>query len=64
MSEFEEEILFDCPYCGTANAFTIDLTGGQKQQLTYDCSTCCRPMVVKVEIEDGAVAEFFVERES
>ena len=63
MTEPEEDITFDCPYCMTENTVRIDLTGGRKQQLTHDCEICCHPIVIKLETDVASVVNFDVERE-
>lgn len=43
-----------CPYCGEPIGLVVDCSGGS-QAYVEDCSVCCRPMDVRVEVEgDGA----------
>jgi hypothetical protein len=41
-----------CPYCGEHIELLIDCSAGC-QEYVEDCSVCCRPIVVRVQIEDG-----------
>ena len=44
----------ECPFCGAANTFELDVAVRQ-QQFTTDCENCCRPFEVRVECEGGEV---------
>ena len=44
-----------CPYCGEPLTLLVDESAGA-QSYIEDCQVCCRPMVVRVHIdEDGGV---------
>jgi len=45
---------FSCPYCGSPNEITLDGGQGQRYELVTDCETCCRPIIVRVRVTDGA----------
>jgi Cysteine-rich CPXCG len=47
-----EEII--CPYCGESIDVLVDCSAGH-QEYVEDCSICCRPIVVRVQIDDGEV---------
>ncbi len=64
MSEYQEEQTFDCPYCASEISIVVDLTGGQRQSFTTDCEVCCRPILIKLEVEEEAVISFEADRES
>jgi hypothetical protein len=50
--------LFLCPVCGTENEIEVDPSAGSRQKLTEDCQTCCRPLVLSIEITpDGDDAD-------
>jgi len=49
------EELFHCPYCGSPNFLTIDYSGGNKQEFVNDCETCCKPMLIKIIVEENLV---------
>ena len=44
----------DCPYCGEQIEVLVDGSAGH-QQYVEDCSVCCRPIVISVQVEEGEV---------
>ena len=54
----EEDLAIQCPYCMVSFSVRVDLTGGESQAFVYDCETCCRPISIEVEIEDGRIVNF------
>ena len=60
----ENDVEFSCPYCGETLSLAMDSTGGRKQQFVTDCEVCCKPIVIRVEFEDGEVINFSAEAES
>ena len=51
MSRLEQETIV-CPYCGESIDVLVDCSAGH-QQYVEDCSVCCRPIMISVEIDDG-----------
>jgi hypothetical protein len=49
-----ESQTIDCPYCGEPIELLVDCSAGH-QEYVEDCSVCCRPIVVRVVVEDGEV---------
>lgn len=48
------DILIECPYCGEELELLIDEGGGAAQDYIEDCHVCCKPMRVRVALdEDG-----------
>jgi hypothetical protein len=45
-----ETYFLRCPWCGKPQDIAVDLTVGS-QQYVEDCWTCCRPMLIRIEIE-------------
>ena len=44
-----------CPYCGEANAVSLDPGSGELQEYVEDCQVCCQPWTVTVHYrEDGS----------
>jgi hypothetical protein len=41
----------DCPYCGESIEILIDASV-PNQQYIEDCQVCCRPIILRVEIDD------------
>ena len=54
----EQDYSFPCPYCGVTLSVRLDVTGGRKQALVYDCEICCRPIQIQVEFEGENIASF------
>jgi hypothetical protein len=52
--ELLERITIDCPYCGEPNALLVDTSAGA-QEYIEDCSVCCRPMRVQLQVEGDEV---------
>jgi hypothetical protein len=47
---------YQCPTCGETVEIAIDVSAGRRQEYVEDCVVCCRPNVLRVEIDgDGAV---------
>jgi hypothetical protein len=38
-----------CPFCGSVDQITIDVSGGRTQTFIEDCASCCHPRVVHIE---------------
>ena len=64
MLNLEEDYSINCPYCTESRAIRIDLTGGQKQFLIYDCEVCCQPISVQLEIDVNGIINLTTEKES
>lgn len=48
-----EEAEATCPYCWETIPLLLDLSGGS-QTYVEDCSVCCQPIVVRLEVDEGA----------
>jgi hypothetical protein len=57
-----EEAIVTCPACWEEIVLEIDLSGGSAVY-TEDCSVCCRPMTVRLLIDDEGGFEVQVESE-
>lgn len=53
----------DCPYCGEPIALVVDASAGA-QRYIEDCSVCCRPITVIVEVLDDGEVDARVQSES
>ena len=60
----DETYHFECPYCGKNMMIGIDLLPGEKQELIYDCETCCRPIVIRFRTTENGVEDFHAATES
>ncbi|MBX3724930.1 MAG: CPXCG motif-containing cysteine-rich protein [Xanthomonadales bacterium] len=41
-----------CPYCGECFDSAADPGGGEIQQYIEDCAVCCRPISVRLRLDD------------
>lgn len=56
---------YQCAYCGETNATTVDPSAGTSQEYVEDCQVCCRPNVLRIEINlDTREAAIEAEEES
>jgi hypothetical protein len=51
-----------CPYCGELLTLLVDDSAGA-QSYIEDCHVCCRPMVVRVHIDDDGGVDVDVSAE-
>ncbi len=50
-----DEVAYVCEACGEEIVIPCDPSQGHSQQYVEDCPVCCRPHVIRIEIEpDGA----------
>lgn len=47
-----ETVRFSCPWCGEPAETVVDCTTGD-QEYVEDCWCCCRPVVIRVELDAG-----------
>jgi len=41
-----------CPYCGEIIEVAVDTSGGS-QTYIEDCQACCRPIVMRLVVDEG-----------
>ncbi len=58
----QEEVEIECPYCGERVVLLVDGSAGA-QEYIEDCQVCCRPMNVRVTIDDAGFPEVGVFRD-
>ena len=46
------ETSYPCPACGEEIVIPVDPAGGATQEYVEDCPVCCRPVVLRVEIDE------------
>ncbi len=46
-----EFVVIHCPYCGEGFETSIDVSSGA-QAYVEDCAVCCRPIEVRVRVDD------------
>lgn len=52
-----------CPYCGEAITAFIDSSQGSLEYVE-DCTVCCRPIVMRVEVVGDTVTSVFAMNEN
>ena len=62
MFDHEDEVQPMCPYCGEWIDLYADPGGSRSQRYVEDCSVCCRPIDVSVELDDDGGARFVLRR--
>jgi len=51
-----DEAEYTCPSCGEVIVIPVDPTQGSHQEYVEDCPICCRPNIIRLEIQsDGTV---------
>lgn len=52
----QDDASYICDACGEEIVVPIDVTAGASQEYVEDCPVCCRPNVIRIEVdEDGEV---------
>jgi len=64
MTNINNEISVQCPFCFETLNIVVDVSGGLEQQYVYDCEVCCRPIEMRVEIDDEGNVNIDAQRES
>lgn len=54
---------YDCVFCGEENDVFVDRSGGRQQTFTEDCTVCCRPNLITLEIGDDGDVDIQVVQE-
>lgn len=60
-SMLEENVSVACPYCGEPVELLIDVSAGS-QAYVEDCSVCCQPMDVSIQVDSDGNVDVHVER--
>jgi len=60
----QEEAGCVCDFCGEEIPVPVDATAGSSQRFVQDCSVCCRPNVIYLEIDIDGEARAWAEGES
>ncbi|MBP9854615.1 MAG: CPXCG motif-containing cysteine-rich protein [Candidatus Omnitrophica bacterium] len=53
-----EEYFYACPYCSSENSLLVDYSGGSTQKFITDCEICCRPISIKLHLNEDGVLSF------
>ena len=54
MTQFNEEVYFQCPYCGEQISMLFESFSGN-QEYIEDCEVCCSPIKVNYSVTNGEV---------
>ena len=49
----ETEAIVYCPHCGEPNEVALDPGSGDDQEYVEDCQVCCRPIVMRLVVDEG-----------
>ena len=63
MSHLEEDVDYNCPYCGESLKARVDCTAGSRQSFVIDCENCCRPIEFEVRVEPDGYVDLIAKRE-
>jgi hypothetical protein len=47
-----DEVSYVCDSCGEEIVVPIDLSAGASQEYVEDCPVCCRPNVIRIEVDE------------
>ena len=63
MSQLEEDLEYNCPYCAAALSLRLDNTAGSRQSFIVDCENCCRPIEIELDVEPDGYVSLIAKRE-
>jgi hypothetical protein len=58
-----EQAAYDCDWCSERIVVPLDLSAGSSQEYVEDCPVCCRPNIVRVEVDDEGTPRIGATRE-
>lgn len=47
----DEDASYRCPFCHEEIVVPVDVSAGASQEYGEDCPVCCRPILLRVEID-------------
>ncbi|HLF18687.1 MAG TPA: CPXCG motif-containing cysteine-rich protein [Candidatus Omnitrophota bacterium] len=59
-----ESFSFNCPYCASLNTSPLDPSQGNRQEWITDCEVCCRPILVRIELDGEELLSVSVHQEN
>lgn len=51
----DDVVRYLCPACGEEIVTPVDISQGEHQEYVEDCPICCRPVILRIAIENGEV---------
>ncbi len=58
-----EQAAYSCDWCHEQIVVPLDLSAGASQEYVEDCPVCCRPNVIRVEVDDDGTPRATATRE-
>ena len=58
----QDEVEIECPYCGERITLLVDSSVGV-QEYIEDCQVCCRPIQLRVSVDEDGLPQVAVRRE-
>ena len=58
-----EQAAYYCDSCGEQIVVPLDLSAGASEEYVEDCPVCCRPNVIRVEVDEDGTARVWATRE-
>ena len=59
----QDEASYICDSCGEEIVIPVDPSAGSDQEYVEDCPVCCRPHVIRIEIDSDGDVHAWAERE-
>ena len=59
----QDEATYICDACGEEIVVPVDFSQGTSQEYVEDCPVCCRPQLIRVEIDAGGGLRVWAEAE-
>jgi transcription elongation factor Elf1 len=47
-----EQATYSCDWCHEQIVVPVDVSAGMEQEYVEDCPVCCRPNVIRVEVDE------------
>jgi hypothetical protein len=58
-----EQAAYDCDWCHEQIVVPLDVSAGATQEYVEDCPVCCRPNLIRVEIDEEGSPRIWATRE-
>ena len=59
----QDEVSYVCDACGEEIVIPLDLSAGTSQHFVEDCPVCCRPNVIRIEVDEQGDVSVWSEAE-
>jgi hypothetical protein len=58
-----EQAAYNCDWCHEQIVVPLDVSAGASQEYVEDCPVCCRPNLIRVELDDDGSPRLWATRE-